>query len=451
MPAGGPAGTGCRGTGFLVAPNQVMTAAHVVASPANRAASYAGTDIELLFETAAGTRKLVTGVSITAYHPDTDWALLTFTGQVDGKPFALRPLAPRHLIHWWSFGFSNASPDSGRAYRGSFLTRKVRHLQLVVDDKDGDPSGLSGAPCVVDGTVQAMIVEAASAASSETLFAVCMSIVGQRSKLVDREEPPFVPDSEWRLEKLPAAMLDGAAGKLGIPDPASTIPRESKPRAVAEAVLRCGMACDLDRPIDALFQLTAELDPAHAQAVLMFVAMSWIARGAVKAVCDAFERGTKIAVINSNDPTIGEWFIQRAACFANDLHPGRYRKIRQVDVEVTSRDVIRARIRVAVDELLRSLNSAAIKDIGDIGKHRHDKLPLVLILPVGVSRSDLDTIRKDLSLDEVCFVILVKDLDDKMRADYADSIIVPELDDQAASDAITRYAEAADLLRAAQP
>jgi hypothetical protein len=203
------------------------------------------------------------------------------------------------------------------------------------------------------------------------------------------------------------------------------------------------MACDLDRPIDALFQLTDKLDPADAQAVLRFAAMSWIARGAVKAVCDSFERGPKIAMVNSGDPTIGEWFTSRAACFANDLYPGRYRKVGQVNIEVVSRDVVRARIRAAIAKLL-----PANKDIKD---HRHDKLPLVLILSVGVPRTDLDAIRKELSLEEVRFLILVKTLDDKLRADYADSLIMPELDDQAASDAITRYKTADDLLRDGQP
>jgi hypothetical protein len=422
-----------------------MTAAHVVASPADKTVQYTGTDIELLFETAAGTRKPVLGASITEYHPGGDWALLTFTDSVDAEPFVLRSLASGHLIQWEGFGFSNVSPNAGRAYKGSVLTRNPRHLQLLVDVRDGDPSGLSGSPCIVDGTVQAIIVETASAATSETLFAVCMSIVGARSKLVELEAPPFLPDSEGRLQNVPHSMLDGAAGKLGIPDPSNTIPRDSKPKVVAEAVLRCGMACDLDRPIDALFQLTTKLDHADAQTVLRFAAMSWIARGAVKAVCDSFERGTRIAVVNSGDPTIGEWFTNRAACFANDLYPGRYRKVGQVNIDAVSRDVIRERIRAAFTELLRSAN------IKDIKKHRHDKLPLVLILSVGVSRSDLDAIRTELSLEEVRFLILVKTLDDKLRAEYADSIIAPELDDQAASDAITRYADAEDLLRAAQP
>jgi len=163
--------TEVRGTGFLVAPDLVATALHVVADRETEPPIFPSGKITLHFQGRFGTGLQDYDVAAEVVHnrwnQDADCVLLECKGSVDGRPtIPLRGLSQSDG-QWKTYGYPESQPIDGMVWDGkvnttygrltsSYATRRAPYepvLQLYSDQAaagtGGLPKGLSGAPVMV--------------------------------------------------------------------------------------------------------------------------------------------------------------------------------------------------------------------------------------------------------------------------------------------------------------
>jgi hypothetical protein len=168
------------GTAFLVSDRHLLTAFHVVGDrfeiqPNGEPVLYA--DLSISFADG-GPKDLVGSVAVGCFDPQSDWALIELKSAVAGmRPIPLGTIAESemeglrqrgHQLNFESWGFPSIAriSGSGIAIDGRVQDRNARYqdaaaYQLYSDNAAasvGDPlSGLSGAPCMVDGAAVGII------------------------------------------------------------------------------------------------------------------------------------------------------------------------------------------------------------------------------------------------------------------------------------------------------
>ncbi|CAN92436.1 hypothetical protein predicted by Glimmer/Critica [Sorangium cellulosum So ce56] len=174
-----------RGTGFVVRVQraavgqeaasavdvlEILTAFHVVAdieaSRDNQTLEWHG-DGSATVQFRNGQEVSVTLDATTMHSVDEDWALLRFEGTAPGAiaPLALARLEPRAWRRPWStFGYGDAQPDKGEAHSGHIELEEDKSIQLfdrqAAAGAGGLLSGFSGAPCIFEGHVIGIVIEA---------------------------------------------------------------------------------------------------------------------------------------------------------------------------------------------------------------------------------------------------------------------------------------------------
>lgn len=201
-----------RGTGFLVAPELVLTALHVVADRSqDPPAPYPG-EIVLQFPNHSPTRA---ALQEGLWNRQADWALLRCESPPEAPPL---PLAePRRAgEEWQTYGFPDANPRDGMVQAGIIENHLgelegVPALQLYSRQAaagNGAPvKGLSGSPVIVENAVVgllrfALMKEKLTVAG--TLYACPISLV--LDKCADLLP---VPDPCYGLPGLPRHPLPG--------------------------------------------------------------------------------------------------------------------------------------------------------------------------------------------------------------------------------------------------
>ena len=204
-----------RGTAFLVAPDLVVTAFHVVCDRSNPApaAEPRGT-IRLIFPS------LETDATIEPECHDAlaDWVVLRCTTPCDLKPLLLGHLEYAEedsaAIVWRSHGFPDIKPDGmdvvGTVTASSIPLQRSAVIQLFCQEaaagKGAPLPGLSGAPVIIDGVVVGLLrfalMEDDHRTKGGTVFAVPIADIvnGSKGKISD-------PDLCWGLPSPPTADL----------------------------------------------------------------------------------------------------------------------------------------------------------------------------------------------------------------------------------------------------
>jgi hypothetical protein len=427
------------GTGFLIGPELVMTAAHVVCHKDDEHQPHDGKDIELRFDEGSKLGQVIhAAVMPGAFHHDKDWALLSVpAGAVTAKPIPLRPLSPGYQVPWSSFGFPKDENVLGTEHEGAVVTHNPRRMQLrsvLITDL---PAGISGAPCIVDGHAVGLIVRTKKETTSETLYALGMSAIGR--PLVEWTDAPYVVDVKLLL---PAAddLLDFAAKELGFPGTKNTVAPDRKPGFVADAMMQWGMRMDHVPIAEAIGHLVKCLDVSAAESIAKYAARAWIDVRAVEHLRGVIASAPAIAIVNAPFPSeLGRWYVHRAGCVGRPS-PGLFRNCANVDaVSVSDPAELRRRIEDAIEMFMD-------EGSGDLAaflkSHSHDRNPIVLVLQGVPTRAVFDEARK--GLDPVRFVLLSGlTLVPATLAEYADAVIIkPELEGAVAESALQKREQA---------
>jgi hypothetical protein len=163
--------TEVRGTGFLVAPDLVATALHVVANRETEPPTFLSGKITLHFQGRFGTglqdHDVTAEVVDKRWNQDADCVLLECKESVDSRPtIPLQDLSESDGL-WKTHGYPDSQSIDGMVWEGkvntrygrltsSYETRRVAYepvLQLyaihAAAGKGGLPKGLSGAPVIV--------------------------------------------------------------------------------------------------------------------------------------------------------------------------------------------------------------------------------------------------------------------------------------------------------------
>ena len=154
--------SGSRGTGFLVAPDLVLTAVHVVADRSAATLTLLPGRITLTFPTHTTEATVVDGL----VDPHADWVLL----RCATPPASVRPIPLADSVAdgaaWETFGFPDANPRDGLAQIGTVTNAAgnfegIAAFQLFSDQAAGGGGapvkGASGGPVIVDGAVVALL------------------------------------------------------------------------------------------------------------------------------------------------------------------------------------------------------------------------------------------------------------------------------------------------------
>ncbi len=144
---------GYSGTGFLVAPDLVLTCQHVVTDCAK------DDSVELHFDSRS-----TTGVIIES-DAERDWALVRLAHAVVGRePLKLSRTVPNPEQPGESYGFPGVANGAGVGLKGAIHEpqgKDQRHRDSLILRAghlgDSDPQGFSGSPVLVDGLVVGML------------------------------------------------------------------------------------------------------------------------------------------------------------------------------------------------------------------------------------------------------------------------------------------------------
>ena len=153
---------GSRGTGFLVAPDLVLTAVHVVADRSAPTLTLLPGQIALTFPTHTTEATVVEGHA----DPRADWILLRCTT----PPPNVRPIPLADSVDdgaaWETYGFPDANPRDGLAQIGTVTNAAgsfegIAAYQLYSDQAAGGSGapvkGASGGPVIVDGAIVGLL------------------------------------------------------------------------------------------------------------------------------------------------------------------------------------------------------------------------------------------------------------------------------------------------------
>lgn len=305
-----------RGTGFLVSDDGlVLTALHVIADPAvckwkGALVPYGG-PITLRFGDPKNNATWVppgpATVETQRYSVEDDWALLRVPTPVQAAPLTLARLAPPQKGRAFeTFGFPDQEAEVGGRYAGKLLDwdwkSELTSDQILV----GAPmSGISGAPCVVDGCVVAMIVQALlddqRRAVKNVLYAIDIERAARGAGLPWSEaaELPFEATVRDVLPGGPSALVNTARA-LRLP------PDQATPSSVARRILCSRVAPDAQQALG-----HCALPPAAASRVIDCVAAMQLRQRAVDALRVAAE-GCSLALLRSCDDRIVYLYERRA-------------------------------------------------------------------------------------------------------------------------------------------
>lgn len=439
-----------RGTGFLIDTGIVMTAAHVVWTGKDTRKCFTG-DIQLRFYQGDGTNVLVTGrVNDGDFHyidGKQDWALVTIAppdvAKVRATPFELRPLARGYDTPWETWGFSEDHSIVGARYGGTILATAGR-IELKADA--GRPSGLSGAPVIVDGSVQGMLLEAERTEVTERLYAQCVSKFASHLRAF-RPTPAFIANVAALLDPVPAGLLPVAAQYLGR-DLDATVAKDRHREALAATLLACGLTLELDKAYNALLELDKHLTADAAEEIIELAAKNWVERRAARKLRERLDEKRE-AVVNTSHVAIGTWYLHRAGCLRGDEEGsgnGKFMRHASVHIDDANPDVVKERVAAALEKLFPDYDPFDIATV--MAQHDHTARPIVLVLPWPLPRSTLDYVRNALGIAQVHFVLLPGDAPgDAVRAEFATSLVEPELHAATAADALKARESARQRVR----
>lgn len=150
-------GKGETGTGWLVAPQLVVTAYHCV-----EAAADAGEPVQVRF--GSGSSALEQTVAIGPYDKSLDICLLKLPSPANFEPVPVNTEPVRPGEKWNAFGYAAVKLKLGATLRGEIeqaLTETVHHVDLDLSVEPGthltDYRGLSGSPLMVAGVCRGML------------------------------------------------------------------------------------------------------------------------------------------------------------------------------------------------------------------------------------------------------------------------------------------------------
>lgn len=429
-------GTAERGTGFLIANNRVMTAAHVVAAK-DKAKPYAGENIELIFghKTPEGPR-VVTKVKVGEhFDPTTDWAVLELTAEEakklsDVRPFRLREPAIVADLQWDTFGYSNAEPDQGKPYGGEIRT-DASVFHLYVEPTQGDPSGLSGSPCLVDGEAIGVIIESPKQKQvTDSLDVRSMLSIREAGLTEPRVLPRSQPYAKYVAGRIRPfeAELWATAAALGLANDADEaekiIVRARLPRCVA-----LEMMSGTDATLTSLRSLKRALKnfkdepPLEvARDLLERAARAWIDPAAIKLLRQALDK-QQLVILNTDSVRVVEWYLHRLNWMEDTVNPDRYERAFCVDPSTPAHDAV---LRAFDEVVLRELGNEHPSAEAALAAHSHDDEPLVAWFRGLPQRKTVDALRdRRGGYEQVRLLFMVGSQPPaQLKAEYSDGVIL---------------------------
>lgn len=305
-----------RGTGFLVSDDGlVLTALHVIADldecrRKGALVPYRG-EIRLRFgdpkNNATWAPAGPAAIEAGRYSVEDDWVLLRVPTPVQATPLPLARLTPSAAPRpFTTFGFPGNEAEVGGVYAGTVvdLARKSELAcpQILLGAPMG---GISGAPCVVDGRVVAMIVQALldeqGGARKPALYAMAIehAALGGRIPWDCDDLLPFEPQVRTLLPSDEAALAAGAK-RLGLPAAQAGV------GGVARRLLRSRL---IPEARDALG--CCAVKPAAAVQALGYVAAMQLPHDGVARLADAADRLAP-ALLRAVEDRVAFWYARRA-------------------------------------------------------------------------------------------------------------------------------------------
>ncbi|MEZ4293652.1 MAG: serine protease [Polyangiaceae bacterium] len=394
-----------RGTGFLVSTDGlVLTAFHVVGDLAT-GKKYAE-PMKLSF---GDPREGPTIESEARFVPDhhsvaDDWALLRCTTPPAGvTPLKLGRIRRRYALEFESFGFTEAKRTTGMVYAGK-VRSSGRRMQLFSDEAAAVAServsGLSGAPCIVDGYA-AGIVQTSNMEEIQpgvyvnregALYMLPVEIVARACELlkVPVAPPPFVAEVA-RLLRSAQNLLQHGAEKLRVPFEA--VSEEALSERVAEEMMRRGV----EATEVALSTMVLGIHRDIAKKILDFAASTWIDEKAAGRVARAFSApgNSQPVCLNAAElDTATRYF--HVAGYPTARHPGwktHVCRVSGVQPEDLGKSLVTEIRKLAANKLCCDPSELD----RELKEHPHDEKPLVMVLPwPPPHKSALAAVRKDL-------------------------------------------------------
>ncbi|MFO0601608.1 MAG: serine protease [Polyangiales bacterium] len=313
-----------RGTGFLVSDDGlVLTALHVIADRdeckrKGALVPYRG-QITLRFgdpkSDAVWAPSGPATIEPGRYSVEDDWVLLRVPTPVQAAPLTLARLASSSTKPTFTtFGFPGNEAEIGGDYDGT-VGSGAKKMELTSPQiLAGAPmGGLSGAPCVVEGRVVGVIVQALldeqGGARKPTIYAIPIEYAARGGRLAwDCDDVlPFEPEVRTLLPRDEAALA-AAARSLGLPIAQAGV------GGVARRILRARVVPDAR---DALG--CCAVKPADAAQALGYVAAMQLPEEAVARLADATERLAP-ALLRAVEDRVAFWYERRARWAKGGAH-----------------------------------------------------------------------------------------------------------------------------------
>ncbi len=316
-------GTPCRGTGFVVSEDGlILTAFHVIEGRVK--GQMHGGAITLRF---GNQERTVTAANLKAHSVQDDWALLHCADlPADVEPLRLEKRRLADEPEWVTFGFPDENPDDGGYSSGVIQGTSSSIVLHGTDVREARIAGLSGSPCVVNGSVVGLITETGPVrkgpagevlARTGALYVVPIEKVADASSLLAlHQNPPFHAEVCRRLKPVPPDYLDRsikALNLMGVEHLAAAPKRER----VAEAMLRGVQAASVG-----VKQICDALEPGEGLEILDFAATMWIEQQVIQMLEQrSLQQPLQPIAFNASRYETGLWSIHRAG-YKTAQHPG---------------------------------------------------------------------------------------------------------------------------------
>lgn len=411
-----------------------MTAAHVVASAADPRAPHAAADIELIFGNPDGQTLTVSGAKVGNYFdPDADWAVLELPAGAqlhpDAKPFRLREPAFQDELPWDTFGYSNLFPDQGLKYGGTIATDSAL-FQLRVEATQGDPSGLSGSPCLVDGEVVGIVLNAPGKQVTDTLLARSMATIrqaGYPEAVVLPRSAPYASYVERRIRPFETALCATAAA-LGLAsdrhEAEKIFVKARLPGRVALAMMS-GPEATLTGIRSMKGELSALKDEAPvdvARDLLERAVRVWIDTATVRQLRQALDAGRHV-ILNTDNARVVPWYLHRLTSLDDVNDPSRYERSFFVDPATPAHDVV---LQAFAEVVSQELGDGQLSAATLLADHFHDDEPIVAWFRGLPERKTIDALRGlGPGYDQVRLLFMVGlQSPAQVAAEYPDAVVL---------------------------